>query len=128
MRKITSGEMLCGMEFFRNNIFTRESIDRAEEAFSRLVREGIFEDLHSTSTVEMERLIDTILALEDFTTIQEYLKQQNPNLLAFLFARVQHAVRILQNHKNEPLPFQSHPRTLMRWALVDFWNGSRSAG
>jgi hypothetical protein len=127
MWKIKSDEMLCSVEYFRNNIFTPESVDSAEEAFRSLVRDGIFDDLHDTSNREMEELIDRILSLEDFRSIQEFLRDQNPNMLAFLFARFQHALHVLEVHKGEMLPIQCPPRTMMRWALVDFWNVSRRA-
>jgi len=128
MLNIKSSDLLCGMEYFRNNIFTTESIDDAERAFSRLVDEGIFEELHSTSNAEMEKLIDTMLSFQDFRTIQEYLQKQNPNMLAFLFTRLQHAIRTLEIHRDELLPLQSPPKTLMRWALVEFWNVSKRSG
>jgi len=124
MATIKAVELLRGMEAFRNSIFTLKSITQAEDAYLRLVGERICDDLHAASNAEVEKLVDTILSMPDNEQVRRFLEEQNPNLLAFLFARISHVVRTLEAHADELIPM-SKPAALVRWALVDYWNISR---
>jgi hypothetical protein len=116
--------MLSDIVRFRDGIFTEELLLQAQNAYQSLVNEKICNDLHSSSTSEIASMVDDILALNTYPEIKLYLAKKNPNLIAFLFARIQHFVHYLESLEDLSVQFLTPPKSVLRWGVVDFWNDS----
>lgn len=110
----------------RNIVFSDlDVLNAAEKAYRDLVSQRILKDMHNTSTAAIEKLIDDIIKADQEDDLQVLLRGQNPNLLAFLYARFLNAYNFLRDADQEKLlPVESHPKLLAEWALRDLWEQS----
>ena len=128
MPPIKASDVLRDIEFFRNNIFTRASLFKAESAHRKMGNDKVFNELHNVSTAEIERLIDRILSMPGgYSAVRQHLETVNPKLLAFLVARIQHAVHCLEDQGDKILELDIPPRAAVKWVLFDLWNLSPPA-
>ena len=116
--------MLSDITTWRDRIFTEEMLSNAQNAYQKLVDEEICNDMHNASSAEIATMIDDILALKTYPEVRDYLSKKNPNLIAFLCARIQHFVDYLESLGDSSVKFLTPPKSVVRWGVVDHWNDS----
>ena len=125
MPQATARFALAVLNDVRDKIFSEPDIlDTAEKAYRQLLADHVFNDTHNTSTAAIEKLIDDIPKLGYVDFLQDHLRDQNVNLLAFLFARLSHARRYLSGQPDSLLPVEDQPDIVLRWALLDLWRAT----
>jgi len=124
MTRIKASGVLSDIVGFRDGIFTTEMRVQARATYQQLVNDKQANDLHNTSEAEIIKLVDQILALRTYGEIRQVLEQKGPNLTTFLFVRIQHFVHALEDCGDGFLEMQGPAESVIRWALIDFWNQS----
>ena len=123
MSEASVGRAFLVISEWRARVFSDiEMHNVAENAYRQMVNEKILKDLHNTSSATVEKLVRDLIRITDPIALQLFLRNQNPNLLAFLYARFLLAYEFLQTSKQDAfVPVENQPTLLLEWALIDLW-------
>ena len=113
------------LEEFKDKVFFDDDIlETSKQAYLKTVNEKVTKDLHNSSTLAIESLIDDLLLIDDDNILQPVVSNTNPIHLAFLHARIGNALICFSDPANAYANLPSSPKQFLRWALVDLWKST----